>query len=904
METQTVRLTSPCPLELPVIRAKDEPDPSDRADPFVVNDRVADGTEGALSISCATVHTPKSDMELSPDTDLERDLDICKDDLPLKANTNHMLVQHYELDLTTHFDREVISGSIVLFLEAGRGPNPAPSSTEFTSGNEGPVSPLASDAALRADRGCFHGNSPPSEGVVPEWEEGEGSGDSDGDFVLVLDCCDLAVQKVEELDVAAVPAIGVLLSSGVKGHVDGALSNTLVRELISMPSSQWRRQLDLFSQCSRAPAPPAGGNLQFHTDRWSLQISKSGVHTPHAFPLAVRIWYQTKPEGASVSWTRDQSDRPCVYTQGSPINNRSLFPCQEPPVAMSTWQARVCAPSECVVLMSGENQACPVPEETGFSCWEYYVTMPMPASTFTIAIGQWVEATAPASAAMTDLRTTVNVSGVDSCLSGRLEHEFSHQDVESDSLSVTQMPCSGAEQTSLSQVDCSGLMNPDCCSHMDYPCRFSDPTARVRAVIRHRVFASPSLLQQAESMLLPLLPSCLAAAHHHLGVHPFSRLDVLIVPPGFSSLGMASPHIVFLAQSVLSRENALCGARLCHEIAHAWFGLAIGARDWTEEWISEGFATYLEDVFWATVKQKNTEDEAQLKALLRWRRLKDELHNSVKELQILRPLRDGTGAVSESGSSVVKHALNPEKPFMQVHYLKGYFLLKFLASKMGEEEFLRFMRLFVNKYHGQLILSQDFLGMLFENFPHVQSPGFTLEAVYSDWLDRPGIPETLEGESEGWFRSSLVEEVKVEAVKWVEFGSSRVKRGKRRRLGSKLSSRELTPEQLVLLLELLLEEAELSVTSLRTLERTYGLRGRDAEVRHRWCELVVKHRHAAAYGDVERFLLEDQAMGVYLYGELMVNEDAEQQALAKLCFSRALRLMDSSTRQLVQEMIL
>lgn len=30
------------------------------------------------------------------------------------------------------------------------------------------------------------------------------------------------------------------------------------------------------------------------------------------------------------------------------------------------------------------------------------------------------------------------------------------------------------------------------------------------------------------------------------------------------------------------------------------------------------------------------------------------------------------------------------------------------------------------------------------------------------------------------------------------------------------------------------------------------------QVRHRWCELVVKHRHARAYGHVERFLLEDQ----------------------------------------------
>lgn len=31
---------------------------------------------------------------------------------------------------------------------------------------------------------------------------------------------------------------------------------------------------------------------------------------------------------------------------------------------------------------------------------------------------------------------------------------------------------------------------------------------------------------------------------------------------------------------------------------------------------------------------------------------------------------DKTGQVSDSGSSTVKHALNPDKTFMQVHYLK------------------------------------------------------------------------------------------------------------------------------------------------------------------------------------------------------------------------------------------
>ncbi|KAG8510618.1 Aminopeptidase O [Galemys pyrenaicus] len=92
-------------------------------------------------------------------------------------------------------------------------------------------------------------------------------------------------------------------------------------------------------------------------------------------------------------------------------------------------------------------------------------------------------------------------------------------------------------------------------------------------------------------------------------------------------------------RSTLTGVSQLCGTRLCHEIAHAWFGLAIGARDWTEEWLSEGFATHLEDVFWAEAQQQLAPQEAreqqELRACLRWKRLQDEVRDSSEELQVL-----------------------------------------------------------------------------------------------------------------------------------------------------------------------------------------------------------------------------------------------------------------------------
>ncbi|XP_016870723.1 aminopeptidase O isoform X12 [Homo sapiens] len=450
------------------------------------------------------------------------------------------------------------------------------------------------------------------------------------------------------------------------------------------------------------------------------------------------------------------------------------------------------------------------------SSWYYYVTMPMPASTFTIAVGCWTEM--------------------------KME-TWSSNDL------ATERPFSPSE---------ANFRHVGVCSHMEYPCRFQNASATTQEIIPHRVFAPVCLTGACQETLLRLIPPCLSAAHSVLGAHPFSRLDVLIVPANFPSLGMASPHIMFLSQSILTGGNHLCGTRLCHEIAHAWFGLAIGARDWTEEWLSEGFATHLEDVFWATAQQLapyEAREQQELRACLRWRRLQDEMQCSPEEMQVLRPSKDKTGHTSDSGASVIKHGLNPEKIFMQVHYLKGYFLLRFLAKRLGDETYFSFLRKFVHTFHGQLILSQDFLQMLLENIPEEKRLELSVENIYQDWLESSGIPKPLQRERRAGAECGLARQVRAEVTKWI--GVNRRPRKRKRREKEEVFEK-LLPDQLVLLLEHLLEQKTLSPRTLQSLQRTYHLQDQDAEVRHRWCELIVKHKFTKAYKSVERFLQEDQ----------------------------------------------
>ncbi|KAF6326998.1 hypothetical protein mRhiFer1_001952 [Rhinolophus ferrumequinum] len=265
---------------------------------------------------------------------MDRKLDPSRDDLPLMANTSHILVKHYALDLDVDFESQIMEGTIVLFFESENRFGKRSSCTEETCQSEAIEArtvrtpepchiPGTSTRTFSSKPGysdfviCGKGEKDTSgkDGNHDNWEQASGISSSkyccdtgnhgSEDFVLVLDCCDLSVLKVEEVDVAAVPGIEKFTRSP-KLTVVSELRNQIVRELVTLPADRWREQLDYFACCSQAPGC---GELLFDTDTWSLQIRKRGAQTATDFPHAIRIRYRTNPQGRSVTWTSDQSGR-------------------------------------------------------------------------------------------------------------------------------------------------------------------------------------------------------------------------------------------------------------------------------------------------------------------------------------------------------------------------------------------------------------------------------------------------------------------------------------------------------------------------------------------------------------------------------------------------------------------
>ena len=294
------------------------------------------------------------------------------------------------------------------------------------------------------------------------------------------------------------------------------------------------------------------------------------------------------------------------------------------------------------------------------------------------------------------------------------------------------------------------------------------------------------------------------------------------------------------------------------------------------------------------------EQLSDLRAHLKYRTLAGEVEHSTDELQTLRPMQ-GEGLVGSDGLNYIKNGLNPEKTFLQVHYLKGYFLLKYLSQLVGRDKFDAMLREYVSVFHGQLVLSSHILDYFLKAFPHLEEQGVTQELLMEEWLHQPGLNEEMT-DMFGDVSNDLFDQVAQHLKFWEHFDKSKKRSGQTIKRAKVQLEPFLYPDQLVLLLEHLLELPKVYKRTLRQINEYYGMWAQCGDVRHRWCELIIKSDYEDLQ-QVERFLLEDQAMGVYLYGELIISRNVKHRRLAEQVFGKIQEDMDETARMTVFSML-
>ena len=195
-----------------------------------------------------------------------------------------------------------------------------------------------------------------------------------------------------------------------------------------------------------------------------------------------------------------------------------------------------------------------------------------------------------------------------------------------------------------------------------------------------------------------------------IGPFPFTKLANVQSTTRYGGMENAGNIFYF--------ENSVDGKRtseflMAHEIAHQWFGDSASETDWSHLWLSEGFATYLTDLY--------AEDQYG----------KSKLNEKLWEerQQVIDFSKTTKTAIIDSSRTDLMELLNPNS------YQKGAWVLHMLRRKVGDENFWKAIRQYYQKYKFSNATSAD-LQTEFE-----AASGEDLDQFFKQWTTQYGQPK-------------------------------------------------------------------------------------------------------------------------------------------------------------------
>jgi aminopeptidase N len=172
------------------------------------------------------------------------------------------------------------------------------------------------------------------------------------------------------------------------------------------------------------------------------------------------------------------------------------------------------------------------------------------------------------------------------------------------------------------------------------------------------------------------------------------------------------------ASAIFYEENSVTSRGveelMAHEIAHQWFGDGVTEKDFSNLWLSEGFATYMTNVYLEnkygtdTLKKRLARDRA---TVLRF------------EKRRFTPVVDTT-LTTDYTTLLNRNA-----------YEKGGWVLHMLRRKVGDTHFWKGIRSYFARYNGGNANTDDLRAEM-EN-----ASGEDLKTFFKQWLNTPGHPQ-------------------------------------------------------------------------------------------------------------------------------------------------------------------
>ena len=106
----------------------------------------------------------------------------------------------------------------------------------------------------------------------------------------------------------------------------------------------------------------------------------------------ITIAYTAAPQAEALQWLEPEQTaggrHPFLFSQGQAILNRSWVPTQDSPGIRQTWEARITAPAQLNVVMSGISQGAPEPLADGRRAFRFRMEQPVAPYLIAIAAGE------------------------------------------------------------------------------------------------------------------------------------------------------------------------------------------------------------------------------------------------------------------------------------------------------------------------------------------------------------------------------------------------------------------------------------------------------------------------------------------------------------------------------------
>jgi aminopeptidase N len=175
--------------------------------------------------------------------------------------------------------------------------------------------------------------------------------------------------------------------------------------------------------------------------------------------------------------------------------------------------------------------------------------------------------------------------------------------------------------------------------------------------------------------------------------------------------GMENASAIFYFEGSVTGKGGVEDL-LAHEIAHQWFGDMASEKSFTHLWLSEGFATYLTDIYWQHKYGEKDFTE----------RLKKEREEVIQ--------------FARSNDHPVVDSLSPYMDLLNANsYQKGGWVLHMLRNELGDSTFHKIIQTHYQRYRGGNADTRDFEAVA------EKVSGRDLKWFFDQWLYRPGIPK-------------------------------------------------------------------------------------------------------------------------------------------------------------------